>query len=127
MKSVNERERLAYIDPEKSKEEKGKGNVLFKEGKYAEALPFYNEAIKRNPSDCVPYSNRAACYTKLMEFGLAMQDCDKCIELNPTFIKGYLRKAAVLKIDKPAEAKAVYEKALEIDPNNAEARRGIDQ
>jgi len=127
MKSVNERERLAYIDPEKSKEEKGKGNVLFKEGKYAEALPFYNEAIKRNPSDCVPYSNRAACYTKLMEFGLAMQDCDKCIELNPTFIKGYLRKAAILRIDKPQEAKAVYEKALEIDSNNAEARQGIDQ
>eukprot|EP00116_Pleurobrachia_bachei_P011602 sb/3471864/ len=68
--------------------------------------------------------NRAACYTKLMEFGLAMEDCNKCIELNPTFIKGYLRKAALLKIDKPTEAKSVYEKALELDPNNMEAKQG---
>ena len=37
-----------------------------------------------------------------MEFGLGMQDCDKCIELAPDFIKGHLRKAALLKIEKPA-------------------------
>lgn len=124
MKMIKERERLAYIDPIKSKEEKAKGNEQFKAGKYADAIPFYTEAIKRNPKDCVPYSNRAACYTKLMEFGLAMQDCDKCIELDETFIKGYLRKAALLKIDKPQEAQAVYKKALELDANNAEAKQG---
>ena len=44
-----------------------------------------------------------------MEFGLAMQDCDKCIELNPMFIKGYLRKAAVLKIDKPQVGVSMFE------------------
>ena len=44
-----------------------------------------------------------------MEFGLAMADCDKCIELNPMFIKGYLRKAAVLKIDKPAVSAITYQ------------------
>ena len=54
------------------------------------------------------FSNRAACYTKLMEFGLAMQDCDKCIEINPMFVKGYLRKAAVLKIDKPQVSSLFY-------------------
>ena len=37
-----------------------------------------------------------------MEFGLGMQDCDKCIELAPDFIKGHLRKAALLRIEKPA-------------------------
>lgn len=126
IRKIKEKERLDYIDPEKSKEEKTKGNDMFKQGKYAEALTFYNEAIKRNPDDHVPYSNRAACYTKLMEFGLAMQDCDTCIKLAPTFIKGYLRKAAVLKIDKPQEALDVYRKALDIDPNNAEARQGVD-
>jgi len=125
LRLVKEKEKLAYIDPQKSQEEKAKGNEQFKAGRYADAIQFYNEAIKRNPTDHVPYSNRAACYTKLMEFGLAMSDCDKCIELNPQFIKGYLRKAAVLKIDKPVEAKAVYEKALEIDPSNAEAKQGL--
>lgn len=124
VKLIKEREDLAFIDPVKSTEEKNKGNEVFKQGKYADAIPFYTNAIKRNPQDHVPYSNRAACYTKLMEFGLAMEDCNKCIELNPTFIKGYLRKAALLKIDKPTEAKSVYEKALELDSNNMEAQQG---
>ena len=39
------------------------------------------------------YSNRAMCYTKLMSFDLSLKDCDKAIELDPKFIKAYLRKA----------------------------------
>lgn len=124
-KMIKEKERLEYINPEISLEEKKKGNELFKTGKFAEAIEYYTEAIKRNPSDHVLYSNRAACYTKLMEFGLAMHDCDTCIELNPEFVKGHLRKAALLRIEKPMEAKSCYDKALSLDPSNAEALEGV--
>ena len=48
---------------------------------------------RRNPADAKIYSNRAACYTKLMSFDLSLKDCDKAIELDPKFIKAYLRKA----------------------------------
>ncbi len=53
--------------------------------------------MRRNPDDAKIYSNRAACYTKLMSFDLALKDCEKAIELDPKFIKAYLRKAMVLK------------------------------
>ena len=60
-----------------------------------------------------------------MSFDLALKDCDKCIELEPNFVKAYLRKAkACQAMGQTSKAMAAYEKALEIDPNCSEALEG---
>lgn len=125
---IKEMERNAYINPELAEQEKEKGNELFKAGDYSSAIKHYTEAIKRNPSDPKIYSNRAACYTKLAAFDLGLKDCDMCIQLDANFIKGYVRKGKILQVmQKTNKAMSAYRKALEIDPNNAEALDGYRQ
>ncbi|KAF8109856.1 LOW QUALITY PROTEIN: hypothetical protein N665_0090s0038 [Sinapis alba] len=70
-------------------------NEFLKEQKYLDAVKHYTKAIKRNPKDPRAYSYRAACYTKLGAMPEGLKDAEKCIELDPTFSKGYSRKGAV--------------------------------
>ncbi|CAB4059798.1 STIP1 [Lepeophtheirus salmonis] len=90
----------SYRNPDLAEEEKNKGNELFKKGDFSTAIQHYSEAIP-------------------------LKDCEKAIELDPTFIKAYLRKANALKgMGKTSQATVAYEKALEIDPTCSEASEG---
>lgn len=79
-------------------------------------MKHYNEAIKRNPKDAKLFRNRAQCYSKLMEFQLALKDCDEAIKIDPTFVKAYVQKGATLVVLKePGKAMSAYAKAIELD------------
>ncbi|KAG1054530.1 hypothetical protein G6F43_003466 [Rhizopus delemar] len=93
-KLKKEQEKAAYYNPELADKAREEGNTFFKEGKWPEAVERYTESIKRNDKDARPYSNRAACYLKLMAINEAEKDANRCIELDPTFVRGYIRKAA---------------------------------
>lgn len=125
-KKIKDDEIRAYIDPVKAEEEKEKGNEYFKKGDFSSAVKHYSEAIRRNPDDPKLYSNRAACYTKLAAFDLGLKDCEMCTTLDDKFIKGWVRKGKILQLGMQQQSKAVqaYQKALEIDPTNAEALEG---
>jgi len=118
----------AYCSPEKAEEARQKGNELFKAGSYAAAVEMYTEAMKRNPKDHVPYSNRAACYQKLMEWQLAIKDADRCVEMDPMFVKGWSRKAGIhFFLKEYHKALDAYDHILKLDPNNEEAKSMTEQ
>ena len=56
-------------------------------------LRSYDDGIKRNPKDAKLYSNRAACLNKLGAAPDALKDLDKCLELDPKFVRAYARAA----------------------------------
>ena len=82
--------------------------------------------LGRLPLHLQVYSNRAACYTKLGAMPEGLKDAEKCIELDPTFAKGYTRKGAVQFFMKEHDkAMETYQAGLKHDPNNQELLDGI--
>lgn len=114
-------EEEAYLDPVKAEEERQRGNAFFKEGKWVEAIKAYSEGLRRDPKNHLIYSNRAQTYLKVLDFGSALRDCDKCIELQPDFPRAYARKATVQLLCKQThKAKETVEKGLKIAPADPE-------
>ncbi|KAM7491258.1 hypothetical protein LguiA_034179 [Lonicera macranthoides] len=125
-KAKKELEQKEYYDPKLADEERDKGNEFFKEQKYPEAIKHYTEALRRNPKDFKAYSNRAACYTKLGALPEGLKDAEKCIEIDPTFSKGYTRKGAIQFFMKEYEkALETYQEGLKHDRQNQELRDGV--
>ncbi|KAL6903776.1 hypothetical protein ACP4OV_004589 [Aristida adscensionis] len=125
-RAKKELEQQEYYDPKVADEEREKGNEFFKQQKYPEAVKHYTEALRRNPKDPRVYSNRAACYTKLGAMPEGLKDAEKCIELDPTFSKGYTRKGAIQFFMKECDkALETYQAGLKHDPNNPELLDGV--
>ncbi|KAH1080378.1 hypothetical protein J1N35_020139 [Gossypium stocksii] len=125
-KAKKDLEQQEYFDPNIADEEREKGNECFKQQKYPEAVKHYTESLRRNPKDPKAYSNRAACYTKLGALPEGLKDAEKCIELDPTFSKGYTRKGAVQFFMKEYDkALETYQEGLKHDANNQELLDGV--
>mmetsp|Transcript_7514 Transcript_7514/g.22217 ORF Transcript_7514/g.22217 Transcript_7514/m.22217 type:complete len:589 (+) Transcript_7514:146-1912(+) len=129
-KALKQQQEDAYVDMDKSNEEKELGNADFKAGRFPEAVKHYTEAMKRGPARVNPelhklYSNRAACYHKLGAFPEGLKDAEECIKLEPTFVKGYIRKGGLEFVMKDYDAALVtYGQGLKVEPDNQELKDG---
>ena len=54
---------------------------------YTEAVDGYTKAIALNPTNAVYFANRAAAHIHLENFGCALTDASKAIELDPKYTK----------------------------------------
>lgn len=55
--------------------------------KYSHAIDLYTQAIEVNEDNAVYWANRAFAHTKLEEYGSAIQDATKAIEIDPRYSK----------------------------------------
>lgn len=61
------------------------------DGQFKTALELYSHAITLNPNNAVYYGNRSFCSIKLENYGDALTDANKALELDRTYIKVGLR------------------------------------
>ena len=110
----------------KVEELKLKGNSALQNEYYEDAINYYTEAIRLDPSNHILFSNRSAAYTKKGDFSQALNDASKTVELKKDWPKGYSRKATALKcMGRYDEAINAYNEGLIYDSNNAELKEAL--
>lgn len=76
---------------------KVKGNEFVKESNFNEAIKCFTQAIDmkvETPKNAIYYSNRAFINIKLENFGFALSDANKAIEIDKEYVKAYYRRAS---------------------------------
>jgi tetratricopeptide (TPR) repeat protein len=97
------------------------GNKAFADQKYDEAIKFYSDAIRLDPTNHVYFSNRSASYGGLGNWAASAEDAKDCIRLDPSFIKGYYRLAAAqMELQDFDAALATIRQGLALDKDNSQ-------
>nr|XP_056702260.1 RNA polymerase II-associated protein 3 isoform X2 [Euleptes europaea] len=112
-----------HIDTEKALAEKEKGNNYFKQGNYDAAIECYTKGMNADPYNPVLPTNRASSFFRMKKYSVAESDCNLALAINKNYTKAYARRgAARFALQNCMGAKEDYEKVLELDPNNFEAK-----
>jgi tetratricopeptide (TPR) repeat protein len=111
-----------YNPPRAAASALGAGNRLAKEGKYQEAIPLYDRAIRFYPDYAQAWNNRCLAYSNLGNHDQAMADCNKAIQIDPDHYDAYNNRAN-LYMNKRQYDQAIsdYTKAIELFPRYAAA------
>jgi len=100
------------------------GNAAYAKKDYEAAISHFTEAIRLDDSH-VYYSNRSACRAQLKDIDGALQDALKCVEMEPTWAKGYSRLgAAYYSVGELRKSLKAYEDGLKLEPENAALKEG---
>ncbi|XP_077235995.1 tetratricopeptide repeat (TPR)-like superfamily protein isoform X2 [Tasmannia lanceolata] len=106
---------------------KSQGNKAMHSKLYSEAIELYTCAIALCQNNAVYYCNRAAAYTQIHKYIEAIADCNKSIEIDPSYNKAYSRlgMAYYAQGNYCDAINKGYLKALELDPTSDSIRENI--
>eukprot|EP00936_MAST-01D_sp_MAST-1D-sp1_P001708 g1708.t1 len=98
------------------------GNAFLKAAKYARAVEKYSQAIALHPTP-IYLANRAAAHIKSEAFGLAITDATTAIQLDPTYLKSFYRRASAnFGLGKYKVALKDFKYVVKLKPRDKEAR-----
>ncbi|XP_027061678.2 serine/threonine-protein phosphatase 5 isoform X2 [Coffea arabica] len=118
----------ANSNPSRAEELKVLANEAFKAHKFAQAIDLYTQAIDLNGDNAVYWANRAFAHTKLEEYGSAIIDATKAVEIDPKYSKGYYRRgAAYLAMAKFKEALKDFQQVKKLCPNDPDASKKLKE
>ena len=112
-------------DARRAEEANDRGMEAMSGKRYETAFDEFTEAIRLEPRKAVYHANRAAAGLKLERFGVAADDAECAVARDATYVKALSRCAtARLKLRCPQQALEMFDRVLEIDPDDDVAQRG---
>jgi protein O-GlcNAc transferase len=97
------------------------GSALYKQKKYAEAIPFFKKKIEADPENANAYMNLALCYLQLKQHEEAAEPLKRVVELDPENAKAHDFLARVYyQLKQYPSAADEYLAELKLDPSNCE-------
>lgn len=89
---------------------------------YDKAIEMYTKAIELEPNTAVYYANRSLAHLRQESFGSALEDGVLAVKNDPTYIKGYYRRAAAqMSLGKFKKALTDFEFVAKRRPNDRDA------
>lgn len=92
------------------------------EKEYDKAIELYTKAIDLIPTSAVFYANRSLAHLRLESFGSALEDGISAVKSDPSYLKGYYRRAAAqMSLGKFKKALSDFEFVAKQRPNDKNA------
>lgn len=102
------------------------GNEMFRANDFLQAAMEYTAALELDPTAGALYANRAQCWLKIGNHDKALEDAEKCTEVEPSNAKGWFRRGMSLHAMKRyQEAIPSLLEAEKLDPANKQIPEAI--
>ncbi|MCX6678027.1 MAG: tetratricopeptide repeat protein [Methanothrix sp.] len=99
-----------------------KGQVLFRQGRYEEALQVFDQSIQMNPKNAESWNCKGIALMLTCKCVEAIRCFDVAIALDPLFAAAWNNKAVALyAMGRNDEAISACDRAIELDPRSADA------
>jgi serine/threonine protein kinase len=110
---------LSKAQPPPAGDPYAQAESLLKSGAYADAVPYFSQAIAASP-DYRSYFGRAGAYQRLEKFDQAIDDYTQAIRLNPGGAMAYHERAVCLaRLNQDDRALPDYSRAIDLSPGYA--------
>ncbi|MEQ8225859.1 MAG: tetratricopeptide repeat protein, partial [Candidatus Eremiobacterota bacterium] len=101
----------------------GKAMSLYKEGKYEEAIKYYNKILAGDEKNFDALNKKGECFSALKKYDEAVKCFDEALNIDKSSVLLWNNKGdALFEEQKYEESMECFDKVLEIDPGNSYAK-----